>query len=205
MSTPVTHAVISEKIFNNFFIDKFKKEFFVGALFPDIRLIANIDRNKTHFSDLNLKGIKSKSPFEIGILIHSFIDINRNEYILKSGVYELCPKSKFIEASLKIYEDIIFYQELKDWRNIIGYFDNVLEEESLMGISTINISKWHKTLQEYFSNEPNIDSIRTFAFNIGYNESIVENIMNDIESLKKNKKVDDILRQMFNSFDLINI
>jgi len=39
MAAPITHIALTEKIFDKFFKDKKRKDFFIGTLFPDIRYL----------------------------------------------------------------------------------------------------------------------------------------------------------------------
>lgn len=50
MATPITHIVLTEKVFEKFFKDKTRKDFFIGTSFPDIKYLKVIDRDKSHFN-----------------------------------------------------------------------------------------------------------------------------------------------------------
>ena len=77
MATPITHVVLAAKIFDNIFKDKIKKDFFIGSLFPDIRYLKVIDRDKSHFENLKLKDLKNDDSFLAGVKFHSIVDIAR--------------------------------------------------------------------------------------------------------------------------------
>lgn len=82
MAAPITHVVLTAKIFDNFFQDKVKKDFFIGTLFPDIRYLKVIDRDQTHFSNLSISDLKTEDSFLAGMKFHSMIDVVREKFIL---------------------------------------------------------------------------------------------------------------------------
>ncbi len=77
MATPITHVVLTDKIYNKFFSDKNKKEFFIGTLLPDIRYLKVIERNKTHFENLAISDLKDDDSFLSGMKFHSILDKTR--------------------------------------------------------------------------------------------------------------------------------
>ena len=65
MAAPITHIVLTNKIFNKYFSNKEKGDFFIGASFPDIRYLKVIKREKTHFNNITLNEIKLERVQEI--------------------------------------------------------------------------------------------------------------------------------------------
>jgi hypothetical protein len=62
MATPITHIILTEKIYEEHFKDCDKKEFVLGTLLPDIRYLdKSISRESTHSYDVTLKAAKSAS------------------------------------------------------------------------------------------------------------------------------------------------
>ncbi len=57
MPTPITHMVLTEKIYSRAFEEKDRKEIYIGNCFPDIRRVAEIKRTKTHFKNLTMKDL----------------------------------------------------------------------------------------------------------------------------------------------------
>lgn len=81
MATSITHVVFAQKVFERFFSDKDKLEFFIGTLFPDIRHLGVIARERTHFHNLTIEEIQRKSSFMAGVMFHSLLDEVREAYI----------------------------------------------------------------------------------------------------------------------------
>src|SRR5690606_28508994 len=58
-----------------------KQAFILGTLFPDIRYLADISREKTHFDVKTLKQVKKgQNAFEQGMRFHSYVDRKRSQY-----------------------------------------------------------------------------------------------------------------------------
>ena len=63
MAAPITHIALTEKIFDKFFKNKTRKDFFIGTSFPDIRYLKVIDRDKTHYDDLSVADLGNDASF----------------------------------------------------------------------------------------------------------------------------------------------
>lgn len=100
MAAPITHIILADKIFNRYFADKDKRDFYVGTSFPDIRYMGIIKREKTHFIDLDIKTLQQLPSFEAGMKFHSLVDIVRENYMRSRGVYSILPESPYITQSL---------------------------------------------------------------------------------------------------------
>ena len=81
MAAPITHIVLTDKIFQNHFKDKNKADFYTGTVFPDIRYLGVIDRNKTHFKNLKISDVKKETSFWAGFKFHSFLDEAREKFL----------------------------------------------------------------------------------------------------------------------------
>jgi hypothetical protein len=203
MATPITHVVLAAKIFDNIFKDKIKKDFFIGSLFPDIRYLKVIDRDKSHFENLKLKDLKNDDSFMAGVKFHSIVDIARGKFIVDSNVYSLCPKSKYIAQSLKVLEDEIFYEQVKDWSEYSSYLNEIIPQEKEYGIAENDIRRWHDILQQYFQKQPDEKAVTAFAVNIGFSKQVAGELNENIAKMKANKQIINILKNLYNNFDAL--
>ncbi len=203
MAAPITHIVLTEKIFDNFFKNKKKKDFSIGALFPDIQYLKVIDRNKTHYNNLVLNDLEKDDSFLAGVKFHSILDIAREKFIVANNVYSLCPKSKYITQSLKLLEDEIFYQHIENWNEYIDYLNEILSSEINFEVSKKDIKKWHLLLQQYFLKQPNKQSVTDFILGIDFSQEAADKINVDIEKMRANKKIIDIIKDLYKNFDLL--
>ncbi len=203
MAAPITHTVLAAKIFDKFFKDKTKKDFFIGTLFPDIRYLKVIERNRTHFSNLKIVDPREEDSFLAGVKFHSILDIAREKFIVANDAYSFCPKSGYIGTSLKILEDEIFYQHINDWNMYIDYLNDILQNEENFGIAKNDIQRWHKILQKYFERQPDKESVRDFALSIGFSEEATSEINENVSTMRDDKKIINILERLYKNFDAL--
>ena len=200
MAAPITHIVLTQKIFNKFFKDKIRKDFFIGSCFPDIRYLKVIDRGKTHFEHTALNGLKQDNSFSAGVKFHSILDVVREKFITENNIYPLCPKSKYVTESLKILEDQIYYPYISNWGEYIDYLNEILPDELSFGITKIDIEKWHSLLQRYFSRQPDIESVKS-TIGIGFSKKAVSIMNNNVEKMRVNKKIINIIKNLYKNLD----
>jgi hypothetical protein len=200
MATSVTHIVLTAKIYDKLFSDKNKKEFFVGTLFPDIRYLKVIARNKTHFFDLTISAIQAEDSFLAGVKFHSLLDVTREKFITDNDVYSLCPESKYITQSLKILEDELFYKHITDWSEYINYFNEVLPTETNFDVTKSDIQRWHTILQNYFQKQPDEQSVTDFILASGFPIDVATEINATVATLKTNPKIITILENLYLKF-----
>ncbi|MFH1308620.1 MAG: hypothetical protein ABIH51_01245 [Patescibacteria group bacterium] len=171
MATPITHIVLTEKVFNKYFSDKNKEDFYIGTIFPDIRYLGVIDRDKTHFplKCLKLEDIKKEqNSFIAGLKFHSLIDDIREKFVKSKDIYLLIPESKYKIQTLKILEDELYYNKVNNWKQFINFLDNILPEELSFNIKEKDIGRWHNILQDYFSQKPDKQTIWNFANGLNF-------------------------------------
>ncbi len=160
-AAPAMHVLLGDRWLAHFapmYQDTEKKLFLLGTVFPDIRYLGVIQRDKTHFKNVTYQKIKNESsPFQRGMLFHSFVDEFREKFIQRTNIEE-----KIVEVPLrlrgtflKLVEDQIL-QDRKNW----SYFRNALitipEEEKKWGISDSTLGEWHMGLTFYFSTFPSL-------------------------------------------------
>ncbi len=201
MAAPITHIVLSDKVFNNHFSNLSKDKFFVGTSFPDIRYLRVIKREQTHPKDFTLSEIKSADSFKAGLLFHCFVDTVRENYMQENNIYSIMPRSKLITQTLKLFEDELFYSRLNNWDSISSYFEKVLSEELEYPIKEEDVLKWHKLLQSYLSQKPSIETRKVLFENIYFDEENIKEIESNLAIIKNNEKVLEIIESFYNDFD----
>lgn len=201
MASEITHVVLTDKIFKQYFAHLDKEKFFIGTVLPDIRYFGRVDRDKLHFSNVSLEEIKRENSFLAGLKFHSLLDEVRENYLQANDIYSLCPESKYKVETVKALEDEIYYNKLLDWKIIINYLDDVLPEELELGLEKNFVLKWHKILQEYYSEKPN-DKIRTkFILALNFSKEIADEINQNLAKIKSNQKILDIVESLYNNFE----
>jgi len=201
MAAPITHIALTEKIFDKFLKDKLSQDFFIGTSFPDIRYLKVIDKDKTHYNNLSVSDLGNDDSFSAGVKFHSIIDHAREKYIVENDTYSLCPDSKYITQSLKILEDEVFYQHVKDWTIYIEYLNEILQAEKNYGVAEKDLKKWHSLLQQYFQKQPDEDAVKNFTLGVGFTEEAASEINENIAKMKANKKIINIIENLYKNFD----
>lgn len=201
MAAPATHVILADKVFEKYFQGKTKSDFYVGTSFPDIRYLGVIDREKTHFSDLNIHTLTSLPAFEAGLKFHSLVDKVREEFMKSHSVYSLVPESPFITQALKFFEDKVLYEKRNNWDEMASYFEKVTDEESSFGVKTADIEKWHRFLRTYFMTKPRDQNIREFVAAINKPNEMAEEIIRLTKIMAENKQLKEIILDFYNHFE----
>jgi len=206
MAAEITHLVLAEKVFGRHFADKNKKKFFIGTLFPDIRYLGAIERNKTHFRNLKLAEIRNESSFWAGLKFHSFVDENRSRFLRNyPTISELLvafrgKKIANIDRCLKLLEDELLYKKINNWQMYVKFLDDILSEELLFNIAKETIKKWHRMLQNYFSRQPTNEARKKLLLAMGFPESKIKQSNKIINKMKSNEAVCQLVEDFYDYF-----
>lgn len=200
MAAPITHIVLAEKVYEKYFSDKGKREFFVGTSLPDIRYLGVVDRDKTHFKNVSLRNCRALNSFSAGLMFHSLVDEVRENFMRKNNYYSFFKKSELLTQASKVFEDRVLYNKLDSWPEVISYFDEPLKGELDQGIKKIDVARWHQLLKKYFAREPKDEDTITFTLGMGFpleRAKEIINVINDADNDKARKAVLDL----YNTFE----
>ena len=203
MAAPITHIVLTEKVFNNIFSNSDKKDFIIGTSFPDIRYLGTISREKTHLNVNNLEDITDSNPFFAGMKFHTLVDKIREDFLLSRNIYSYCPESKYITQSIKFVEDILLYEKITNWASFQNYFDNILQKELKSGAGKESVFQWHGLLKKYLAKKPDEESIRTFVAEINLPENVASEIINNVNTIKEIPAVTSYIQDMYDDFETL--
>jgi hypothetical protein len=201
MAAPITHIVLANKVFDKFFPDKNRKDFFIGTVFPDIRYLGCIKREETHLPQIGLKEIQEdKNSFMSGFKFHSLVDIINKNFIC-SGIFANSYSEHY--AIINFVEEELFYNKVKDWNEIIKFYDGILPEEKNFNtnIKDTGIKKWHQIIQNDFYNAPSNESRQEIARAVNFPEDVILKILKTTEELKKDEKVINAIKDFYNNFE----
>jgi hypothetical protein len=158
-ATPLMHLYLAEEY--NRIVEKGQIEdlhpYYRGAIFPDIRYLAKVPRTKTHVKFPSLKEIQNeKDPFQKGILLHTYIDEERNQYIASSSIYKLV--KKYVPSGdgyfLKLAEDELISRRVHCLSYLLPFLENPSQGELNTGINEETISHWNKGIAAYICLKP---------------------------------------------------
>ncbi len=190
MPTPISHIVLTEKLYEKYFFEKDRKNFYIGTCFPDIRRNAGLKREKLHTQGVEIEDVlNEKNSFIAGLKMHSLVDEVSKKYFKKTKIYKLCPEGKYKIHSLKVLEDKLCYSEIQNWKEFSDYLDTVLPEELEFGVDQRIIQNWHTTLQKYFSQKPDRNSIHELFRRVSYSEDDCNEINRLVDLLEEDENI----------------
>ena len=204
MAAQVTHLALSEMIFEKYLVKFNKKDFFIGTTFPDIRYLGHIRREKSHFNNISFTDIlEQDNSFHAGILYHSFVDDFRENWMVKNNIYKLIPSTHRATQAVKLFEDRYYYRNINDWRQIISYYEDVLEDELGFDMNKEVVFKWHKALGSYFRATPTLDATANLINDIGMPSEIRDEILHLIAQMEDNEQLIDIIKQFHDDYNML--
>jgi hypothetical protein len=152
VAAPVGHIICALALLNSGSVKVDDSHaFFAGTLFPDIRYITNIERKATHqLKESSLLFVKkADSSFELGRRLHILVDLKREEHMRKNGAYDYIKNNLYSTQMLKMVEDNILFDKLKNNFSLGKILDKIYPEERAYKISDKNIYTWHQILKSY--------------------------------------------------------
>lgn len=215
MASQIAHIVYAKKYFEQIengksgeiFLDEEtlehnhkinKDEFFLGAVFPDIRRIeASVKRKDTHlrFSRVNLD-FSGLTSFEAGWKFHLYCDMRRDEILNKLDFFKLERTAELFGHPAKLLEDELLYDEYNNWEKLSAYFRNPPLVNTGIGVDRPTLALWYAILAKYIEKKPDEKSTRAFLSKQLSLSQKTDNIVAVISELKKNKKVVEYLKEI---------
>ena len=203
MAAPITHIVLANKVFNKYFSDKDKADFYRGTVFPDVRYLGGIRRSETHFEDVTFFDVKKEDSFFAGFKLHSLIDRIRERFIHKQNIYSFLPASRHIVEAVKLIEDRLLYSKVKDWKSVKDYLNNYSKEEFSFKVNRNEIEKWHGLLRIYFDKEPKVENTIEFLSKLkGFKGSLGE-LKFLMDRLDSNPKIREMVFKFYREFEIL--
>lgn len=169
---PVMHVALGERwlaLYAPQYTEEEKKLFLLGTVFPDIRYLGVIKRSQSHFKGITLaKVYENTSPFQRGVLFHSFVDEYREKFVRSVAI-----EKQFVEVPrhlqgtfLKLVEDQIVHGK-QDWGKFRIFLSSIPEEEKSYGIDIQSLTQWHTGLTVYFTTLPSFILTQVSLFDKG--------------------------------------
>ncbi len=174
--------------------------FMRGTLFPDIRYISPISREKTHAKNVTLHQIlNASSPFNSGMLFHSYVDEQRTLIAQQANIsnhLKDIPKKKRT-LFLKMLEDELCYSLInsKQIRKALLRYDT---EESSYEIFFLRRIIWHRIQREFLKQSPLALLERKVDARQGYFSFSYETLAQTLPVFKKYKEDTTVTRYMRN-------
>jgi hypothetical protein len=200
MAAPATHIILAKIIKEKYFPKIDDRSYFIGTSFADIRYIASVDRNSTHFYDINHPtNITDSTPFMIGLKVHSFVDEKRHKFMTDHGLYDIIKNDKLSNQIMKVYEDIYLYDEISDWSIFANYFNDLISDEKEFNIPTETLERWHRIIKFCISQKPDEEMAVKFLGSKLQEENDQE-IKDLLNKLRKDVKVQKLIADFYQDF-----
>jgi len=152
VAAPVGHIVCALALLNSGTVDiADHKAFLVGTSFPDIRYISDIRRSTTHrvSEDGLFHVLQADTPFEAGRRFHVLVDREREKHMLAHDAYRFLKDGPQKTQMLKIIEDHIMFEKLKNKFDARDVFKTVYNEERSYLVTEEELNTWHALLVTY--------------------------------------------------------
>lgn len=203
MPTPITHIVVTHKALSTILKGYRKKDFIVGTVFPDIRYLKVIEREKTHPKNPPRYNALPKGSFLSAIYFHSLVDAAHEDFMVRRRVYSFCAGAAYMNEALKFLEDKVLYNKIKNWRTVARYFDVVLSQEIAFGVRKDAVRRWHIILQTYMDHTPDIESRRNLMLALRFPIEKIGVIETSVQRLKENNNILRTIEDFYNNFETL--
>jgi len=159
-AAPATHVYFAQLWMHLNHIDDHEDQssLIAGTLFPDIRYLGTIKREKTHEKGLTPQKIREEgNKFNMGMKVHAYLDEERECIVKKTKVLQ---HLKTIPDNLRV----LFLKTLEDeilWDNVNTLsaqqvLSRVYPEELQKNVTEEIILEWHATMIDYFDQKPSL-------------------------------------------------
>lgn len=202
MATQITHIVIANKLYTQYFSHHNKRDFFIGNIFPDIRYVGKIDRDRTHDYTLVFSDILNESnAFHAGVKLHCLADMAREAFVTREGVYTLFSTLGHKYTIPKLLEDELFYSKVKDWDEVIAFLDTIIVEELAYGMSQDVIKNWHQNLQHYFATPPSDETRFRHATALGMAPEVIHEMNTIFARYRSQPRAQQIAQSFYTNLE----
>ena len=117
--------------------------------------------------------LEIQNSFKLGAYCHVLIDHEREKVLRKLGFYDLLSSNKVLPYAMKFVEDEMTYSRVKNWPEIISYFNEIFEEEVEL-VPRKSVVKWHNLFQDYSAKPPTEQTVADFINGLGFDNEIIK-------------------------------
>lgn len=200
MAGPITHIVLTDKIFDKYLKNFSKKDFFIGVCFSDIRYLKVLDRERTHDNLVEPVELFGNNSFMAGVEFHALIDKVREDFLLTKKNYAELIKQPLLTWVINFFEDEVLYDRISDWKSISQFLKNLPYKQIRFDINKKTVNLWYKWLRCYieaFSPE----SRSRWLLKNGFPEFMVTSFNGLIEELKNKNQHRKVILELYNKIE----
>jgi hypothetical protein len=151
MAGPITHIVLTDKIFDKY-LNKFSKiDFLMGSCFSDIRYLKVLDRDSTHDDLVEPDELLGNNSFMAGVEFHALIDKVREDFLLTKKNYAPLLQIPVVCWMMNFFEDEVLYEKFNGWPELTEAFKLIPYQQIKFDLDKKTIDGWYALLREYFA------------------------------------------------------
>ncbi len=197
MAGEVGHVVYAARLLTHLGTAVTTPAYWLGTLFPDIRHLGVVSRQRTHTKESTLQTLLGQNDFQTGMRVHAWIDRTREQFLNNHHIKEQLPWHPFVPFALNLLEDELLYDHFDDWNLIVKTLATTNPEEQHYCNSLPTIQTWHTLLQDYLQRKPTDASRRELIHAIGLSDMAAQECNTVITQLKKDARAEALLQQFW--------
>lgn len=193
MAGEVGHVVYAARLLTYLGDQVRTPAYWIGTLFPDIRHLGVVSRQRTHSKDVGLQSLVGQNDFHTGMRVHAWIDRTREKFFHDHHIKEQLPWHPFVPFALNLLEDELLYDHFDDWNLILKALATTTPDEEQYCGSLPTVKLWHTLLQDYLKRPPTNASRQELIHAIGLSEAAAEESNSVIAKLKQDGRASKLL------------
>ena len=201
MSSQITHLYFAQKL-----IPKLPQrdnldlpQYYTGSIFPDIRYMAKLSRESTHFNNPTIEGLfQLTDSHDIGAYAHVLLDELRANAMDNSGFYDYFGTGGYnslLTTASKFVEDRLLYPRVEDISGITHTFLSDIPQELLL-VDSQTLIIWHQHLQRYCQNTISHDSLRDFGHTMRFEDNSINKLLERMTLIDAQREAVTILANL---------
>lgn len=203
MAGEVSHVVYAARVLARLGEAVRTPAYWAGTLFPNIRHLGIVSRQRTHAARISLETLVGASDFATGRRVHAWVDTTRSHFLTELNVKELLPWHPLVPHALALVEDAALYGHFDDWNLIHRALNKVYEEELAAVHEAGHVRRWHTILQDYFRQAPDYEQWLALSRELGLSESSADEINHIARQLQADPRTNAVIERTVRHFEYL--
>lgn len=202
MPGPIAHTFFAHRAFQKCFPGINLRAFLIGTHLPDIRNLSGHAREHTHRRDITVADVlAARDVFEMGFLLHSYVDALHWRVIADAGVTERYYGDRLRSTAWKMVAEEVIYPKMPDMQPMLHFFEDILEDELRYGIAEQHIEQWHDMMARYLSHPPKEKNLPDRLAVLGVPDNRIGGIVEHSGMYRDDARLQDYLGEAVSRFD----
>ena len=202
MPGPIAHTFYAHRAFQLRFPGINLRAFLIGTHLPDIRNLSGHPREHTHRRDITMAEVaEAHDVFEMGYRLHSYVDALHWRVLRDAGVTHAYYRDRTYSTAWKMVAEEMLYPKMPDMKPVVGFLEDILEDELRYGIEEPHVEQWHEMLGEYFTHVPNEKNMTERLSALGVASDRADVITKRAYTFREDPALPEYLNQAVEHFD----